>query len=231
LARLAQTSVRFRSLEVDEEELFLLGTQIDRVAAGIAREIYGEGVEVDVVLEAGSLLIRITVLGAFLLGTYDAVSKYPDFKLGVEKLVEDANHYGSAVYKQILKLTGEKEADSVVKRDMTPGTISRLIDRLENLQELQKHAPAQISQHQLRQIIRELEAIERDLQPQERQIIDRALEQRGLPPLRELPERIPGVEGARMAILREREERVGRAPTSGDGARKRKLRYHNRTVV
>jgi hypothetical protein len=68
MARLAQTSIRFRDFEIDEERLNQLGNQIDRVAASVAREIYGEGVEVDVVLEAGSLLIRTTVIAGLLWG-------------------------------------------------------------------------------------------------------------------------------------------------------------------
>jgi hypothetical protein len=110
MARLAQTSIRFRDFEIDEERLNQLGNQIDRVAASVAREIYGEGVEVDVVLEAGSLLIRTTVIAGLLWGGYDAISKYPDFKDGVGQLVEDAHHYGSAVYNEVLKLTGGKKA-------------------------------------------------------------------------------------------------------------------------
>jgi hypothetical protein len=43
-------------------------------------------------------------------GGYDAISKYPDFKDGVGQLVEDAHHYGSAVYNEVLKLTGGKKA-------------------------------------------------------------------------------------------------------------------------
>jgi hypothetical protein len=115
VARLAQTSIIFRDFEIDEERLNQLGTQIDGVAARAAREIYGEGAEVDVVLEAGSLLIRISVIGGLLLGGYDAISKFPNFKVGVAELVKDAQYYGSAVYNEVLKLTGKKKPTASLK--------------------------------------------------------------------------------------------------------------------
>ncbi|MFZ3226027.1 MAG: hypothetical protein WA230_11030, partial [Xanthobacteraceae bacterium] len=76
---MAQTSIRFRRYEIGEERFERLSVEIDAVAARVARQIYGPSVEVDVVIVAGSLLITITVLGGFLWGTYDAISKYPDF--------------------------------------------------------------------------------------------------------------------------------------------------------
>src|SRR5262249_51497209 len=149
-----------------------LGPQIDGVAEKVAREIYGPRVEVDVVLEAGSLLVRVTVIGGLLLGGYDAISKYKDFKEGVVLLIEDAHEYGSALYKEVLKLTGEQKADTVVKRDMTPGKIARVIQKLEKLQELEKKVPNRVVQGELQQIARDVQAIERDLEPEERKVID-----------------------------------------------------------
>jgi len=226
MARLAQTSIRFRDFEIDAGRLNELGSQIDDVAAQAAREIYGEGVEVDVVLEAGSLLIRVTVIG-LLLGTYDAISKYPDFKEGVSALVEDARHYGSAIYNEVLKITGERKANSVAKREMTPGKIADVIQRLERLQELEKQAPRQVVQEELHRIVREVRAIERDLQPQERQFVERELQLKGLPPPDQLPKPIPDHKETRLAILREREDRIGRAA----GEKRKRLRYHNHFAV
>jgi hypothetical protein len=227
MARLAQTSIRFRDFEINQHLLDELGIEIDRVAATAAREIYGEGVEVDVVLEAASLLIRSTVIGGLLWGGYDAISKYPDFKAGIEELVKDAQHYGSTVYNGVLKLTGAEKADGFVKRDMTPGKISRVIQRLEKLQELEKHASSQVVQEELQRIAYELQAVERDLEPEERQFVEKQLELKGLPPPHKLPKPIPDHEERRVAIVRDREDRIGRAvPRSGE--KRKKLRYHNR---
>jgi hypothetical protein len=66
VARLAQTSIRFKRLDISERRFRELGPQIDHVAEGVTREIYGRNVEVDVVLEAGSLLVQITLTGGLL---------------------------------------------------------------------------------------------------------------------------------------------------------------------
>jgi len=153
MARLAQTSIRFRRYEIGEERFERLSVEIDAVAARVARQIYGPSVEVDVVIVAGSLLITITVLGGFLWGTYDAISKYPDFNDGLGKLVKDAKQYGSAIVEEVLKVTGEKKLDSVAKRDMTPGKISRIIEKLEEVKKLEGRAPKRVVQGKLQQII------------------------------------------------------------------------------
>lgn len=226
MARLAQTSIRFRHYEIGPERFERLSDEIDAVAARIAREIYGPAVEVDVVVEAGSLLVRITVIGGLLLGTYDAISKYPDFKEGLVALAEDAEKYGSVVVHEVLKVTGEKKPDSVAKRDMTPGKLIRVIERLERVKELEKHAPKSAVQEELRQIARDVLSIERDLQPEEVKQIDRLLESRGLPPLEKLPKPLDFED--RSAIVRK--EEYGRGPTAVR-ERRQKLRHHNRFVV
>lgn len=76
------------------------------------------------------------------MGTYDAVSKYKDFKEGVELLVHDAEKYGSAIVNEVVKVTGAKKPDSVAKRDMTPGRINRVIEKLEKMRDLEKQAEA-----------------------------------------------------------------------------------------
>jgi len=224
MARLAQASIRFRRYEIDAARFERLSVEIDAVAARVARRIYGPSVEVDVVIEAGSLLIRITVIGSILWGTYDAVSKYPDFKEGLGELVKDAERYGSSIVDEVLKVTGQKKPDSVAKRDMTPGKISRVIEKLERVKDLDKHAPRRAVQDELQRISRDVQAIERDLAPQELKQVDEALESRGLPPLEKLPR--PLVREGRSIIERE-QKGLERSPLLG----RQKLRHHNRFVV
>jgi hypothetical protein len=224
VARLAQTSIRFREYEVGPTEFERLSIEIDAAAARVAREVYGPAVEVDVVVEAGSLLIRVTVIGGLLLGTYDAVSKYKDFKEGVELLVHDAEKYGSAIVNEVVKVTGAKKPDSVAKRDMTPGRINRVIEKLEKMRDLEKHAPKRVLQEHLREVAQDVRAIRRDLEPEELTQVDQVLESRGLPPLEKLPK--PDYED-RSAIVRERFG-LGRGPAR---ERRQKLRHHNRFVV
>lgn len=224
MARLAQTSIRFRRYEVDAAQFERLSVEIDAVAARVTGEIYGPSVEVDVVIEAGSLLITITVIGSILWGTYDAISKYPDFKEGLGKLVKDAQRYGSAIVDEVLKVTGQGKPDSIAKRDMTPGRISRVIEKLERVEDLENHVPKRAVQEELQKIGRDVQAIERDLAPQELNQIDEVLKSRGLPPLEKLPR--PVVREDQSAIARKR-KKLERPPL----LRRKKMRHHNRFVV
>jgi hypothetical protein len=115
------------------------------------------------------LLIRVTVIGGLIWGMYDGVSKYKDFRESIELLVHDAEKYGSAIVNQVVELTGEKKKpDTVAKRDMTPGRINRVIQKLEKIRELEEqHAPTREVQERLRDVTRDVVAIERDLEPQE----------------------------------------------------------------
>ena len=63
-----------------------------------------------------------------------------DFKIQISTMVQanrvkDAKQYGSAIVEEVLEVTGEKKPDSVAKRDMTPGKISRIIEKLEGGEE------------------------------------------------------------------------------------------------
>jgi hypothetical protein len=232
VTKLAQTSISFRRFDVDEQDFQQFSTQIDDLAARVAIGIYGPSVELDVVLEVGSLLVRITVIGVIghlLLGGYDAISKYSEFKKGIIELAKDAQEYGSAIYDQVRKLTGEQEADYVAKRHMTPGRIARVIQKLEELQKLEKMVPPQVMQEKLQAIARDVKAIERDLEPEEIKLVNKAFELGGLPPPEKLP--MPGPKkGQPIAILREKEIAEIRHPVSQQKGRKR-LRHHNRFAV
>jgi hypothetical protein len=128
VATLAQTSMSFRRLDISARRFRTLGPQIDDAAERTAREIYGEDVEVDVVLEAGSLRVRISVIGSLLIlgQVYDGISHYKDFRESIILLVEDGQRFGSAVYREVLKVTGEQKADRFATKDMTPGRIARV---------------------------------------------------------------------------------------------------------
>jgi hypothetical protein len=229
VTQLARTSIRFRRFEISEDRFQQLVTQIDDAAERVTLEIYGPNIQVDVVLESGSLLVRITLIGTLLWGGYDAVSKYKDFKEGAVELAQDAQKYGSTIYNEVLKLTGQQKADRVDIKDMTPGKITRVIQRLEKVHELEKKGPDRVVQDELQQIAREAQAIKRDLEPEETKSFDDWLKSKGLPPLEKLPKPHPEhkEEGA---VLRKREVQEIRPPR-GLRSREKKLRYHNRFVA
>lgn len=233
MAKIAQTSIRFRRFEITEGRFRELGPTMDKAAADVARRIYRETVTIDVYLEAGSLIVRITVIGGLLLGTYHSVAEYKDFKAGIVELIKDAEKYGTAIYQEVLKLTRASKADSVVKRKMTPGKILRVIEKLERLQEVRNELPRRSMQQQLEEIARDVKAIERDLEPEETEVLHQQLELRGLPPLAEWPKPAPSkrVEIPPVAVRERQTELIGR-PTELQIQEKRiPLRYHNRFPV
>jgi hypothetical protein len=227
VARLAQTSIRFRRFDISERHFQELSTEVDGVAEETTRAIYGRNVEVDVVLAAGSLLVQITVIGGLLWGGYDAVSKYKDFKDGLKELANDAQKFGSAIYNKELKLTDQDDADSVAIKDMTPGKIARVIQRLEEVQKLEKTAPNRVVREELQEIARDVQAIVRDLEPEEIKSIDNWLELNALPPLEKLPKPRPAHKREKKHEIEE--VKPPRALRPAD--KKERLRYHNRFAV
>jgi hypothetical protein len=139
MARLAQTSIRFRRFEISERRFQELIPAIDQAAEDTAQRIYGELVTVDVYIEAGSFLVRITLIGGLLLGSYHAVSDSNDFKKEIVELVKHAEDFGSAIYEEVLRITGETQADVIRRRSMTPGKISQAMQRIDRLRELKHH--------------------------------------------------------------------------------------------
>jgi hypothetical protein len=61
MAELSETYIHLRPFDPSEAVLRDLGRAADAIAYGVARDIYGTGVEVEVTLEKGSLKSWITV--------------------------------------------------------------------------------------------------------------------------------------------------------------------------
>ena len=231
MARIAQISIRFQHLAVSEARFQELGPEIDRAAAEVARRIYGEGVTLDVYVEAGSLFTRLTIIGGLLLGTYHAVAEYKDFREGLSLLTEQAEHFGEQISGELSKLTGGAKADSVRNRKMTPSKILKVIEDLENLKKANPTLSQRAFHDRLEKIVRDIRAIERDLTPEDAKRFSDQLEQQGLRALTELPKpKRKGGEEEEPTADRERE--VGlRSDKAGRRERRTVLRYHNRFQI
>jgi hypothetical protein len=225
LAKLAQTSVRFERLEMTERRFKSLGPEVDEAAARIARDIYGDHVSLDVVLEGGSLFARLTAIGFLLLGTYHSVAEYKDFRESLALLENQAKDFSEHVYEKLRELTGGRKADKVVTRTMTPGRISRVINKLEAL-ERATLITREVRQHQFEKIRHEINLIERDLTPKELQTFEQALKSSGL----HFPEPI-APEGREREVVAIREEQV---PSRSEGPKRKakpRFTYHNNFAV
>jgi hypothetical protein len=224
MARIAQISIRFEHLAVSEAHFRELGLEIEHAAAEVATRIYGQGVTLDVYVEAGSLFARLTIIGGLLLGTYHSVAEYKDFKEGLVLLSEDAVKFGEGIYSEVSKLTGGAKADSVRNRKMTPSKILKIIEDLDTLQK-SKNLSQRTFHERLEKIVREIRVVGRDLTPEESKRFSDHLEDRGLRALTQLPKPKRERKGEEPGAERERPVRLREG---GAGKRRPVLRYHHR---
>jgi hypothetical protein len=111
---------------------------------------------------------------------------------------------------------------------MTPGRIASVIEKLEKLQEQGENFPNRMVGEELDQIAREVQAIKKDLDPDEGRLLDKQLEIRGLAPVQPGP--IPIHEERSVVLRRQEKDDIGslRSPPPD---RKKRLRYHTRFAV
>lgn len=191
------------------------------VAYQAARDIYGGGVEVEVVLQDGSLFTKITVVGGLLLGTYHGVASYPDFKDGIVELCEDANKYTDAFVHNFLSAsaTPQSKVVKISTSTKTPGKVSRLLKKLERLDQKAKQK-TEISE-QLATANQTLESIARDISKVEIENLKTQLEFNHLPPVKRWPLK-PSKTKKQLKAPALQKHFLKAAP-----ARKKRLLYHN----
>src|SRR5262249_24416733 len=156
--------IHLRPYELTQGRLNELGPATELVAREVAQRVYQIEVTLDVLLEGGSLWVRIRVVGSIFLTVYGAIADYKGFKDSISELCKDAREFGYDVCGEVLKLTGasEKQILRVEKRTMTPGRLSRVIQSVEKLK-TESTVDALQRDRELTKILRELRAIRRGL--------------------------------------------------------------------
>ncbi len=112
-----------------------------------AADIYGGGVEVDVQIEEGSLITRITVVGGLLLGAYSTIADYKGFKDRVVEMCDDAREFAVDVCSPFVKKAGVPNEDvyRFERRLKTPGKLYRLSTTLADFAEGGRQAASHIA--------------------------------------------------------------------------------------
>jgi hypothetical protein len=217
MAKLAQAYVHLRLFEVTEGQLNELGHATEAIAAEVAQRVYRREIFIDVELEGGSLKCRVTAIG-LLFAAYGVIADYKGFKDSITEMCKDAREYAYDVCGEVIKITGasKNEIVSVQRRPMTPGRLSRVIERLERLDAAGGTLNERQRHQEMQKILQMLEAIKSGLTAKEVDLLDTVLEYRHLPPSQQAPLQVP--EG------RPDMPRVGITPA-------KRLRYHNRIVV
>lgn len=133
MTTIGEAYVHLRPYDVDKLGITELGERAVLVAAAAFKETYSFDGTIEVHIERGSAKVWITLLGAFSWSLYDGVSKYPDFKAGVEQMVQDARDFGS-LFNRAFITQAEAQPDQVhrtERRTKTPGKVKRGLDKLE----------------------------------------------------------------------------------------------------
>jgi hypothetical protein len=132
------------------------------IARPVAREIYGQGVEVEVRVQLGSLRGRALVVAAVI---YPLIAQYPDFRSGLGLLVEDAKGFATQTSDLVVKALGadQSQVKRVERRTGVPGQLRRLIEDLDHLAREYPTLTSEELHHRSRSLDRRFRDLERQL--------------------------------------------------------------------
>jgi hypothetical protein len=227
MAEIAQAYFHFRT-HFSKRRLRRFGHQIDRVAREAAIRNFESTVLINVEIEEGSIIGRVTAIATILTVYTGMISDYKGVKDSLAEMCEDARSFGADVCGKAVKLSGinKKQIYRLEKRTKTVGKLSRLLKDVERLENSTTDlSPAQM-QKELGRLNHELQAIAEDLQPEEQQILGRILERTDLP----APERWPQaqIEPPKVALKEEQYELTyEQISKQEDQSKPRRMRYRN----
>ncbi|WGS18953.1 MULTISPECIES: hypothetical protein [unclassified Bradyrhizobium] len=201
MTQLAQAYIHLKPYSASHKQIRSLGRYAKRVAIRAAADIYGGEVEIEVQIEEGSLITRVTVAGSIFLGVYGFVANYKGFKEGVVEMCNDAREFAVDVCKPFIKKAGVPKEDvyRFERRLKVPGKLYRLDKRLEQLEKSVGELSPHDMQRELGRLRSELESITEHLSPEERQLLSPTLKRTKLPP----PENWPAPEEPKAALRKE----------------------------
>jgi hypothetical protein len=183
LAQLAQTYIHLSPYSVSRKKLNALGRRAERIAIKAAQDVYGGDVTVDVRLEEGSLRTWISVAGV--LTIYGAIADYKGFTAAAH--------------------VNKSQVFRVERRLKTPGKLNRLLKKLEQLDQVAEKMGTDKLNVELKDVQRELAAIQSELSDEENKQIQKALVFENLPVLRRRPHN-RRIEPPKVATKPEEEE-------------------------
>jgi hypothetical protein len=241
LAQLAQAYLHLKPYTASIRKLKALGKAADTLASEAAKRIYDGGVVIDVELEEGSLIVRVTVIGLLTghlaIELYGKVADYKGFKESVVELCDDAQEFAVDVCEPFRKEAGatEEQVYRFERRLKTPGKLNRLAKRLQRLENSVAELSPKDMQKELSEANREFSKIIKDLTPAEVQIVETGISAKGVPPPSKWP--LPAPELPKVALKEDEQQlvfdqKIGlMLPTPSPVIDSRRLVYRNRTLV
>jgi hypothetical protein len=203
VTKLAQAYIHLKPYAVSNRKARSLGRYAQRLAVRAAADIYDGGVEIDVQIEEGSLITRITVTGSLLLSAYSGIADYKGFKESVVEMCDDAREFAVDVCSPFVKKAGVPKEDvyRFERRLKTPGKLYRLSKRLDKLEHSVSELSPRDIQRELASLRAELDAATTDISEPDRKAILTGLKRPKLPP----PQKWPVPDAPKVAVGNEEE--------------------------
>jgi hypothetical protein len=203
VTNLAQAYIHLKPYSASDRQVRSLGRYAQRVAMKAAADIYGGGVEIDIQIEEGSLITRVTVVGSLLLGAYSTMADYKGFKDSVVEMCADAREFAIDVCSPFVRKAGVPKEDvyRFERRLKTPGKLYRLSKRLEKLEHSVNELSPRAIQKELASLRAELDTATQDMSASDRGKILAGLKRPKLPP----PEKWPVPDEPKIAVGNEEE--------------------------
>jgi hypothetical protein len=227
MAQVAQAYFHFHT-RIAEKEMRKFGRQVDQAARRAARRNFETAVLINVEIEEGSLIGRVTAFATILIATTSLISNYKGVKDGVKEMCEDARSFGADVCAKAVDLAGvsEKQVYRLERRTKTVGRLGRLLSDIERLEKsIDDLTPAQL-RRELGRFNRELQLIANDLEPSEKKALEKVLEQTTLPPPKKWP--VSDQEELKAILKPEQLELTYESiPKLEDQSKRRPIRYEN----
>jgi hypothetical protein len=195
--------IHLKPYSASDKKVRSLGRYAQRVAMRAAANIYGGGVEIDIQIEEGSLITRITVVGTLVFNAYTGIAAYKDFKDQVAEKCEEAREFEVDVCDPFVKKAGVPKEDvfGFERRLKTPGKRYRLSKRLDKLEHSVDELSPRDVKKELERFRAELDVATKDMSASDKDKVLSVLKQPKLPP----PEKWPVPHDPKIAIARERE--------------------------
>lgn len=227
MARVAQAYFHFHT-RLAEREMRKFGRKVDQAARRAALRNFQTSVLINVEIEEGSLIGRVTAFATILIASTSLISNYKGVKDGVKEMCEDARSFGADVCAKAVDLAGvsEKQVYRVERRTKTVGKLDRLLSDIDRLEKSTDDlTPAQMRK-ELGRFNRELQLIAKDLDPAEKKALEKVLEHTTLPPPKKWP--VTDQEEPKAILKPEQFELTYEsAPKLEDQSKRRPIRYEN----
>jgi hypothetical protein len=179
-----------------------LASSLEHRIVRLAKEIFVEGVEIEFILEDGSLIERTKVIGKRLAIAITVVAGYHEFRESVIYIYDDAQKFGRLVIEEFYQITETSPSNIIYKR-WVPSDINRLRRIVENVDRSQGTRRLD-RQEQIDKIVADIAALSRSNQD-ENESVQHILDLIRREKVPELPKSIEEI-----AEINEREERRGR---------------------